>query len=168
MSRSIVNLFLILILFGGFFTAFFYEDLAREARFLWTDIRELFQPLEEWEVVLEDGTELSLPVAQTEDELQRGLMNRRSLEDGEGMILAYDEPSLHSIWMKNVYFNLDLLWVENDTVMYLLPNTQRAAGVENPPIYSPDAPSTYVVEFPAGYAKTHAIEQGGILMIKKD
>lgn len=168
MSRSLVILILILLVFGSFFTTLFYDDVSREARFLWTDIRHSIWEPARTTVAFEDGTRLLLPVAETDGALRRGLMFRRSLREDDGLVLAFPAPELQSIWMKNVFFDLDLFWVQDDRVVYLAEGAVRAPGAENPVIYTTDTPASYVVELPAGFAKAHTIAVGDLLEITRD
>src|SRR5512135_523644 len=66
-------------------------------------------------VVLESGGK-SLPVAvelaDTEAKRERGLMFRKELPDGRGMLFLFDEEGEHSFWMKDTLIPLDLIYVD--------------------------------------------------------
>ncbi len=44
----------------------------------------------------------------------RGLMYVRHLPDFSGMLFVYSRPQLLSMWMKNTYISLDILFIRAD------------------------------------------------------
>lgn len=164
MSRSIINLLLILLIFGGFFTALFYMDISREAQFVWTDIRNLISPLRPGSVEIGENV-YCVRFAETPKQRSRGLMFHRSLPDGHGMLFPFAEPGLHGIWMKNVYFPLDIFWIQDERVVDFFENAPKAPGIDSPPSYHPDIPANYVLELPAGTAAADGITEGAEVRI---
>jgi uncharacterized protein len=63
-------------------------------------------------------------VASTPQQRAQGLMNVQSLEDREGMWFGYREPVVATLWMKNTYVSLDMVFVRPDgTVLGIASNT---------------------------------------------
>lgn len=62
--------------------------------------------------ILPDGTELVVELAITPQQRSRGLMFRDDLPAGQGMLLVFPDTGFRSIWMKNVRFPLDLIWLD--------------------------------------------------------
>jgi len=50
-------------------------------------------------------------VALSGEEHRAGLMNRKSLDPMGGMLFAYQEEQLLQMWMKNMTFSLDIVWI---------------------------------------------------------
>jgi uncharacterized membrane protein (UPF0127 family) len=93
-----------------------------------------------------------------------GLSNRDAVT-GDGLLLHWDAPGRHPIWMAEMRFALDLVWLdERDTVLALLdsvpPCSQQPCPLYEPP--GTDA-ATAVLELPAGDAKRRGIAVGAVL-----
>lgn len=100
---------------------------------------------------------VEVEIADTPAEQRRGLMFRRELAEGTGMLFVFEVESEHSFWMKNTYVPLDMIFVSA---------ARRVVGViaDAEPL-SEDSrtigkPSQYVVEVPAGFARQHGITPG--------
>ena len=72
---------------------------------------------EKFEFVLE-GSENSVTIkaeiARTNEERSRGLMHRKSLDDGEGMLFVFDRDEMLSFWMKNTLIPLSIAFIASD------------------------------------------------------
>jgi uncharacterized protein len=100
-------------------------------------------------------------IASTPGEVERGLMYRKSLDDGRGMLFVFQDEVVHSFWMKNTLIPLDIMFIARDG-----PGAGRIVGIaENTtplseaPI-SVGKPSTYVLEVPGGWSKRVGVKAG--------
>lgn len=88
-------------------------------------------------------------VASTRSQQMRGLMHVRELPDFTGMIFIYRRADIRSMWMRNTYIPLDMLFIRGDgTVSSVIENTtplslESRASVE---------PVNFVLELNAGMA----------------
>jgi uncharacterized membrane protein (UPF0127 family) len=53
-------------------------------------------------------------IARTEDERAQGLMNRKKLPDGEGMLFVFDRDQILSFWMKDTLIPLSIAYISAD------------------------------------------------------
>src|ERR1700752_1611013 len=71
-----------------------------------------FQPLE---IVTKSGVHVfSVEMATTEEEKTTGLMYRKELPDGKGMLFDFSPEQEVSMWMKNTYIPLDMIFIRAD------------------------------------------------------
>jgi uncharacterized membrane protein (UPF0127 family) len=91
-------------------------------------------------------------VADTLERRTRGLSGRESLREGEGMVFPYAQADRHGFWMKDMRFDIDIVWIRAGRVVDV---THRA--VHDPPgelpVYRPREPADLVLEVPAGTAE---------------
>lgn len=101
---------------------------------------------------------LHLEVADTDEERRVGLMNRRDLDEGSGMLFRFEgEYDAGCFWMKNTYIPLDIIWLDDDKkVIYVHKN---ATTLSETPI-CPASNGKYVIEINAGRAEQLGLELG--------
>jgi uncharacterized membrane protein (UPF0127 family) len=114
-----------------------------------------FQPLE---IVTKTGVQVfSVEMATTEQEKETGLMYRKELADGKGMLFDFTPEQEVSMWMKNTYVSLDMIFIRSDgTILRIAENTE--------PLSTKIIPSRGlakgVLEVVAGTARKYGIEPG--------
>jgi len=76
------------------------------------------QKLPVQEITIErDGqpiTSVKAEIARTEEERNKGLMHRKNLKDGEGMLFIYDRDDILSFWMKNTLVPLSIAFITSE------------------------------------------------------
>lgn len=98
--------------------------------------------------------EFSVYLATEPEQQQRGLMFVRSLPDHTGMLFVYEENEIHSMWMKNTFISLDMVFAHDDgTVSSVIHNTVPLSLESQ----SSTEPVSYVLELPAGTARRFKI-----------
>ncbi len=63
-----------------------------------------------------DGKDACMAVeaADTDDERIRGLSGREKLDPGSSMVFVFDNSATHCMWMKDMKFSLDMVWLDED------------------------------------------------------
>ena len=99
----------------------------------------------------------SVEMATTEQEKETGLMYRKEVPDGKGMLFDFSPPQEVSMWMKNTYISLDMIFIRADgRILRIAENTQT----ESDRIISSGGPVRAVLEVVAGTAKKFGIAPG--------
>jgi len=95
-------------------------------------------------------------IAETTEQRNRGLMHVRSLPETTGMLFLYDFDAHLSMWMKNTYISLDILFVRADgTVSSIAHDTEPLSLISIAAL----EPVRYVLELNAGVAEKLSIDQ---------
>ena len=100
---------------------------------------------------------VSVEITETPEEKTRGLMFRTRLPDNEGMLFAYDPPREITMWMRNTYIPLDMLFIRAD-------GTIDSIGERTTPLSEKSVPSKgpvrFVLEINGGLSDRLGIEAG--------
>jgi len=93
----------------------------------------------------------------------RGLSGRENLPENNGMLFVFDSRAYHSIWMKDMKFPIDIIWIGDSKVVDLAEGTpvpEKNTADSVLPLYRPGAPAEFVLEVNAGFVKKHNIQIG--------
>ncbi|MBU1018144.1 DUF192 domain-containing protein [Patescibacteria group bacterium] len=107
-----------------------------------------------------DTYKIRVEIADTFGQKQKGLMHRRRLEVGRGMLFIYQEPVTPSFWMKNMCFPLDMIFIGKDLRVKTIHEKVLPCEAEPCELYSPSSPIQYVLEVPGGYSQLFKIKSG--------
>jgi uncharacterized membrane protein (UPF0127 family) len=101
-------------------------------------------------------------LALTTAQQRRGLMFVRDLPDFTGMLFAYPEPGPRSMWMKNTFIPLDILFVRADGSVSSVARQTEPQSLRS---IASIEPVTYVLELNAGITESLGIdEQSRVLL----
>lgn len=120
-----------------------------------------FLPAETQKVCIEDVC-VKAEVAATELEQQRGLMERESLAQDQGMLFVFEEEKARAFWMKNMQLPLDIIWADAYKKIVDIHEKVPPCKESCPPII-PKAPAKFVLEVFSGFTEKNRIEVGDIL-----
>ena len=102
------------------------------------------------------GTNFTVEVADNPEARAKGLSGRASLPPGAGMLFIFEEARVHTFWMKDMMFPLDLVWIgEQCTVASISPNVPPPTAEQadsDLPRFRPTQPVRYVLEINGGEA----------------
>jgi uncharacterized protein len=78
------------------------------------------------EIVTKTGVHVfSVETATTEEEKTTGLMYRKELAEGKGMLFDFAPEQEVSMWMKNTYISLDMIFIRADgRILRIAENTE--------------------------------------------
>lgn len=95
-------------------------------------------------------------VATTEEDRTKGLSGTAKLHEGDALLLVFDRESEWSIWMKDMKYPIDIVWLNKDKkVVHIVKN----APPESYPYESfvSKRPAKYILELPAGTVEKKSI-----------
>jgi uncharacterized membrane protein (UPF0127 family) len=110
------------------------------------------------EIVTKNGVHVfSVELARTDEERQKGLMFRKELPEGKGMLFDFKPDQDVSMWMRNTYIPLDMLFINADgTIRRIAENTEPLSEKTIPS----GGPVRGVLEVIGGTAKKLGIAAG--------
>ena len=107
---------------------------------------------------LGDGV-FKVRVAATDAERMTGLGGSEPLAEGRGMLLAFERDNRWSIWMKDVSYPLDVIWLDAERrVVHIVKNMPPESYPDSS--FSPEKPARYVLEVAAGTVEKKSIGIG--------
>jgi uncharacterized membrane protein (UPF0127 family) len=114
-----------------------------------------FQTLE---IATKSGVQIfTVEIATTSEEKETGLMYRKELADGKGMLFDFSPEQQISMWMKNTYISLDMIFIRADgRILRIAENTEPLSTK----IISSGGLARGVLEVAAGTAQKYGIAPG--------
>lgn len=113
------------------------------------------QPLE---IVTKSGVHVfTVEMAKTEQERATGLMYRKELPEGRGMLFDFSPEQPVSMWMKNTFIPLDMIFIRSDgRILRIAENTEP----HSEKIISSGGLAKGVLEVIGGTARKYGIQPG--------
>jgi hypothetical protein len=97
-------------------------------------------------------------VADTPDKRVLGLSNSGSLAPDEGMLFVFDRDDSWGIWMKQMRYAIDIIWMDQDlTVVHYVENVSPDTY---PTVFESPTPARYVLEVPNGTIQKNSVNLG--------
>ncbi|MCU0820354.1 MAG: DUF192 domain-containing protein [Beijerinckiaceae bacterium] len=98
-----------------------------------------------------------IELARTDNDRARGLMFRRSMPADQGMLFDFERDQMVSMWMRNTYISLDMLFIFADGRIHRI---EQRTEVESERTISSGVPVRAVLELNAGTAERLGIKPG--------
>ena len=116
-----------------------------------------------------DDIVLEVQIADTEPRRVRGLMFQDQLPYDQGMIFVFNEPGIHSLWMLNMQFSLDMIWFdENGSIIHIeknIPPCKKPIEIMACQSIVPSEDALYILELTAGFIDEFNITKDSKLSI---
>lgn len=104
------------------------------------------------------STKVKYVFADSKEERIKGLSGRQSLGANEAMLFIFSDSNYHGIWMKDMNFPLDILWLNNNKEIVHI--EEGVSPDSYPETFLPDTPAKYVIEVNAGFVDSNDISLG--------
>lgn len=106
---------------------------------------------------------IDVMLANTHELRERGLSGMNSLGSREGMLFVFDKPDHHAIWMKDMNFAIDIIWIGED---FTVVDIAEAVTPETfPSIFEPRTPARMALEVNSRFVATYGIKRGDAVLI---
>ena len=103
-------------------------------------------------------TSLIIETADSSFERARGLSHRKEITDGWGMLFVFEESGYHGIWMKDMNFPIDIIWLNE--VKQVVTAKKNITPETYPETFEPAQEATYVLEVKSGFVEENGIKIG--------
>jgi uncharacterized membrane protein (UPF0127 family) len=127
------------------------------------DIWGMFVQSDSQFTVYIDNVALSVSVADTQEELERGLSGVTELSEFEGKLFIFPDSQRHGIWMKDMEFAIDVLWFNEK--LELIYFQEEVEPSSYPAIFAPPQKARFVVETNAFLIESLQIQKGDRLTL---
>ena len=128
------------------------------AFFAFTTFSARAAKIEPLEIITKAGVQVfSVELATTEEEKTTGLMYRKELPEGKGMLFDFSPAQEVSMWMKNTYVSLDMIFIRPDGRILRIAEETEPMSTK---IISSRGSAKGVLEVIAGTARKFGIEPG--------
>ena len=115
----------------------------------------LFEP----PVVHIDDVRLRVEVADSDVEREKGLSGRKEFGTKyNGLLFIFPDSDYHGIWMKDMYFPIDIIWINDELVVTEI--TKSVSPDSYPYIFRPKQPAKYLIETDIHIVDTMGIRVG--------
>ncbi|WP_445738604.1 DUF192 domain-containing protein [Mariniflexile sp.] len=109
-----------------------------------------------------DSTEIKLDIeiADTDFDIQTGLMYRESLQNNQGMLFVFDDVTERYFYMKNTKIPLDIIYLDANRTMV---SFQKNAKPMDETSLPSNVPAKYVLEVNAGLVDAWSLAVGDMV-----
>lgn len=112
------------------------------------------------------GREMIVELAKDSASKRRGLSYRTSLEEDQGMLFLYDEPSYQTFWMHGMRFPLDIIFIRGEEVVEVVPDVPPPGNHDLPTVITSSVRADSVLEVNAGKADALGIVEGATAILR--
>jgi uncharacterized membrane protein (UPF0127 family) len=106
------------------------------------------------------GATLTVELAKTSTDQERGLSYRDSMPLDHGMLFVFDKEATVGFWMHEMRFPLDIIWFNSQRQVVYIQQNLEPCTPQNCPVFSPSTGAMYVLEVNAGFVKSHNVTLG--------
>jgi len=123
-----------------------------------------FNHMEKKSVVKINGHVFQADVVSTTEQREKGLRGRDGLPTDGAMLFVFPQAGIYAFWMKDMRFDLDIIWIENGKIAYIARNVPYSSlEVIHPPVLADK-----VLEINAGLSDKYGFQVGDIIEIMPD
>lgn len=117
---------------------------------------------------------LDVEVANNPESWKLGLSHRNSLFESQGMLFIFPNESITNFWMKDMNFNIDIIWINKNKVIGITKNIpapknclKQNIDCDPLPLYAPPSKVDWVLETVSGFSEKNNITVGDDVILEK-
>ncbi len=104
------------------------------------------------------GQNIKVDLAMTSETRTLGLSGRLELKENEGMLFIFDHEGIYPFWMKDMNFDIDIIWIGEDLkIIYI---KKEALAISYPESFSSEKNAKYVLEVVSGFSEKNNLKVG--------
>jgi uncharacterized protein len=107
-------------------------------------------------IIVLKGQKITAEIVSSQNKMEEGLSGRKGLCDKCGMLFLLEKKGFYTFWMKDMKFDLDLIWLDG----YSIVGIDRNVSKDFPGTMKSDLPANKVLELPAGFTDKYGIVIG--------
>ncbi len=104
-------------------------------------------------------------LAVTVPEQEKGLMFRKNLDKGKGMLFKFPQKGIYPFWMKNTLIPLDIVWIGSDNKIVFISRDTRPCVSDPCHTTNPGETAHYVLEVNSGEMDRIGAKVGDVVVI---
>lgn len=105
-------------------------------------------------------------IADSPEERQKGLSGRENFDTATGLFFVFDTTDYHGIWMKDMFFPIDIIWISEDLAVVGI--EKNVSPETYPKTFRPPTKVRYVLETNARYTDTFGVQVGQKVTLPMD
>ncbi|MFZ6015236.1 MAG: DUF192 domain-containing protein [Patescibacteria group bacterium] len=113
-----------------------------------------------------NGHVFNVAIADSSNEQSQGLSDRQKLQSDQGMLFVFSDSIIQRFWMKDMLFDLDMIFINNGAIVEIAKNMPAQQSVIWPASYTSRVPADMVLEVPAGTADRLSWKKGDKITIR--
>lgn len=112
------------------------------------------------------GKKITVEIAETPVQHERGLMHRKTLAKDSGMLFIFKTEQPLSFWMKNTYIDLSIAYFDKDKKIVDIFDMKSTTSMQvDFPSYPSSKPALYALEMNQGWFVKNKIKVGDLLIL---
>ena len=104
-----------------------------------------------------NGGSIKSALAITNNQKNKGLGGASGLSSGNGMLFVFDDPASRGIWMKDMNFAIDVVWVNSSGKIISI---DKSVEPETYPVSFMQDNVKFILEIPSGDADKYGLTPG--------
>lgn len=161
---GLILFIIVFVIFGGGFTSTSFIGLGKSST---ESASTTTASLQDYTEVTIRALRVNTKVAATADLRKKGLSKHASIPVNEGILFVFDTSAKHAIWMKDMQFPIDIIWIGDlPSGEKKIVDIKESAAVQPKlqdkylTIYKPHNDAKYILEINAGLARSNNLAVG--------